>query len=236
MSQDDHAHAGARPAPVPPDEGGGAAREPVFNVPWPVMTMLGMLLAAFAVQMLFGVEPLADRYGFRPSDLTDRRYETLVTALFLHGGWEHVLMNAEFLLAFGAAVSRRFGVDIKGAAAFFGFYMVCGVLANLGYAALNPGSPLPVIGASGAVAGLMGAGSRLLGREGELAPFRSQPVMGLAASWLLINVLFGVVLKGWSPGSGGAPIAWQAHLAGYAAGLLLFSPALRVLRRRVITA
>ena len=235
LSQDDDPDAGARRAPTPADDG-GAAREPVFNVPWPVMTLLGALLAAFAVQMLFGVDPMADRFGFRPSDLADRRSEPLATALFLHGGWAHVLMNAAFLLAFGAAVSRRFGADLKGAAAFFGFYLVCGVLANLGYAALNPGSPLPVIGASGAVAGLMGAGSRLLGGQGELAPFRSQPVIGLAGSWLLINLLFGVVLKGWSPGAGGAPIAWQAHLAGSVAGLLLFSPALRGLRRRAITA
>ena len=236
MSQDDEPDDGAEAAPVTSGGDDAPPREPVFNVPWPVMTLLGMLLAAFAVQMLFGVDPMADRYGFRPSDLSDRRYETMVTALFLHGGWAHVLMNSAFLLAFGTAVSRRFGVDMKGAGAFFVFYMVCGVLANLGYAALNPGSAAPVIGASGAVSGLMGAGSRLLWRDGDLASFRSPPVVGLTASWLLINILFGVVLKGWSPGTGGAPIAWQAHLIGYAVGLLLFSPALRLLGRRAITA
>ena len=214
-----------------------AAREPVFNIPWPVTTLLGALLAAFAVQTQFGVDPLNESFGFRPADLAQGRYATLVTSLFLHGGWPHVLMNSGFLIAFGTPVSRRFGVDLRGMAAFFAFYILCGVVANLGYAALNWGSPVPVIGASGAVAGLMGAGSRLLWREGQaLAPFRSQSVVGLAVSWVLINLLFGVLLKGWAPGAGGATIAWQVHLAGYAAGLLLLSPALRFLGRRSITA
>ena len=222
------------PLGEPPGE---PRREPLFNIPWPVMTLFGVLLAAFAVQSLFGVDALADRYGFRPTDLSEGRFETMVTSLFLHGGWPHVLMNAGFLVAFGTPVSRRFGLDARGVAGFFVFYMVCGVLANLGYAALNPGSADPVIGASGAVSGLMGAGSRLLWRRGaDLAPFNSQPVVSLAAAWVLINVLFGAVLKGWTPGSGGAPVAWQAHLVGFAVGLFLLSPALQLIGRRSITA
>lgn len=219
---------------------GAPPRVPIFNIPWPITALLGVLLAAFAVQSLTGgegLDVLIDRYGFRPPDLAQGRYGTLVTALFLHGGWPHVLMNAGFLVAFGTPVSRRFGLDWRGVAGFFAFYMVCGVLANLGYAALNAGSTDPVIGASGAISGLMGASSRLLWREeGELAPFRSQSVVGLATSWLVINLLFGVVLKRWAPGSDGMLIAWQVHLVGYAAGLFLLSPALRLLSRRSITA
>ena len=215
-----------------PDDGGAPRREPFFNIPWPVMTLLGVLLAAFFVQTRFGVEPMNQSFGFRPTDLGEGRYDTVVTSLFLHGGWPHVLMNCGFLVAFGTPVSRRFGLDLRGVAGFFVFYMLCGVVANLGYAGLNLGSPAPVIGASGAVSGLMGAGSRLLWRDGDLAPFRSQPVVGLATAWVLINVVFGVILKGWAPGSGGAPIAWQVHLAGFAVGLLLLSPALRLLGRR----
>ena len=224
-----------------PIEGEGppsdSAREPVFNIPWPVMSLLGVLLAAFAVQTQFGVEAMNQSFGFRPIDLAEGRYATVVTSLFLHGGWPHVLMNSGFLIAFGTPVSRRFGVDPRGVIAFFGFYLVCGVIANAGYAALNPGSAVPVIGASGAVAGLMGAGSRLLGREGrELGSFRSQSVVGLAVSWILINLLFGVFLQGWAPGSGGMPIAWQVHLIGYVVGLFLLSPGLRLVGRRSITA
>ena len=217
-------------------ESGPPPREPIFNVPWPVITLLGVLLAAFAVQTRFGVDALNEDFGFRPTDLVEGRYATLVTSLFLHGSWPHVLANCGFLVAFGTPVSRRFGLDPRGVLGFAALYLLSGVLGNLGYAALNLGSPAPVIGASGAVSGLMGAASRLLWSEGDLAPLTSRPVVGMAAALLVINVLYGVLLKGWSPGSGGMPIAWQVHLAGFAVGLFLFSPLLRLLGRRAITA
>jgi membrane associated rhomboid family serine protease len=110
-------------------------------------------------------------------------------------------------------------------------FLACGILGNLGYALLNFGSEMPAVGASGAVAGMMGAASRLMGRPGDLAPFRSRIVIGMALTWLLVNLVYGLVLVGWMPGSGGAPIAWQVHLAGYAAGLFLLSPALALIGR-----
>ena len=79
-----------------------------------------------------------------------------------------------------------------------------------------------LVGASGAISGLMGATSRLIDRRGALASFRSRTVIGMAAAWGFINLL--MALRWIDVGSGGAPIAWEAHLFGYAAGLLLIAP------------
>jgi membrane associated rhomboid family serine protease len=207
-------------------------RERAINAPWPVVTLIAVLLGAYLVQGLAGVEPAMLRYGFSPVSLTQGRWAPLVMALFLHASWAHVLANCAFALAFGSPTARRMGVDARGATAFFLFYLICGVLANLVYAVLHPGDINVVIGASGAVAGLMGAASRLMGGGPDLAPLLSRPVVGMAAAWVLINVIFGAVFAGWAPGANGAPIAWDVHLAGYAFGLFLFSPTLRILGRR----
>jgi membrane associated rhomboid family serine protease len=207
-------------------------RERVINAPWPVLALVAAILAACAVQKLVGADQAILAYGFSPAALAQGRWTLLVMALFLHAGWIHALANCAFALAFGTPVARRMGEDLNGASAFFLFYMVCGVLANLAYAGLHLGDVNVVVGASGAVAGLMGAASRMMVRGPELAPLTSRPVIAMAASWVMINLLFGVLLVGWSPGAGGAPIAWEVHLAGYAVGLFLFSPVLRVIGRR----
>lgn len=210
-------------------------REPLFRVPWPVAALVGVILAAFAIQSFIGTEAVASSLGFSALSLAQGRLAPLFVSLFLHGGWAHVLVNSAFILAFGAPVSRRCGRDATGALAFFGFFLTCGVLANLGYAAAHPTSEAVVVGASGAAAGLMAAASRLMTREPGLAPFASQPVLGMAGAWLMVNLILALIdrlgLNGLAPGSGGAPIAWEAHLTGYAAGLVLFGPMLRLIRR-----
>jgi len=206
-----------------------------INAPWPVLALIAVLIGAFAAQSFVGAGRVADSLGFAPRDLLDGRVDTLVLSIFLHGGWAHVLTNAAFALAFATPVSWRMGEDAKGAIAFFVFFLACGLLGNLGYALISYGGDVPAVGASGAVAGMMGAASRLMGRQGglpgDLAPFRSRIVIGMAASWLVVNLIFGLILVGWAPGTGGAPIAWQVHLAGYAAGLFLISPALALIGR-----
>lgn len=206
-------------------------RERAINSPWPVLALIGLLIGAFAIQSFVGTGPVADALGFLPSDLATGRFGPLVLSIFLHGSWPHVLMNSAFALAFATPVALRMGEDAKGAMTFFVFFLACGILGNLGYAALSFGHDNPVVGASGAVAGMMGAASRLMGRHGDLAPFRSRVVIGMALSWLVVNLLFGLLLVGWMPGAGGAEIAWQVHLVGYAAGLLLLAPALSLIGR-----
>jgi membrane associated rhomboid family serine protease len=131
-------------------------------------------------------------------------------------------------LAFATPVARRMGLDASGGIIFFIFFLACGVLSNLGFALLDPRDTAPLVGASGAISGLMGAASRLLIPGRRLAPFTSAPVVGMAASWLIVNLVIAFIP--WAtPGAGHAIVAWQAHLAGYAAGLVLISPTLRLL-------
>lgn len=228
---------GGRPAPRGPAGAGGpdrgrAPREPALRAPWPALLLAASAPVGYALQHLGG-DPLAvaDRLGFRPALLAQGAWTGLVSALWVHAGWTHALLNGLAALAFGAPVARRFGAGAIGAAAFALFFFACGVAGSLGFAALDPGSRAVLVGASGGVAGLMGASSRLLtGDDGPLLPLTAKPVVSMAAAWLLANAVFALV--GLDVGTGGAPVAWQAHLAGYATGLLLIGPALALLRPR----
>ncbi len=217
---------GARRGSSPPPGG----REPAIRAPWPALALAGLLVVAWLAQVASG-DPLAvaDRFGFRPQALAAGGWTGLFTALFVHAGWTHALLNALACLAFGAPVARRFGERGAGPAAFLVFFVLCGVIGSLGFAALSWGHEAVLVGASGGIAGLMGAASRMIPpHDGRLAPLASPPVISMAAAWLGVNLVFAVV--GFSFGGGGAPLAWQAHLVGYAAGLLGVAPALALSR------
>jgi membrane associated rhomboid family serine protease len=186
----------------------------------------GVVLLSYAVQTrLLSLDDAALRYGMVSADVWRGHWQGLVTSLFIHGGWAHVGMNAAGALAFGAPVARLFGRGL-GALGFFVFFLVCGVLANLGYAALHPHDLMPLVGASGAVSGLFGGASRLIENPPGLSSFASRAVVGTAAAWIVVNVVFG--LAGIAPGMGVVKIAWEAHIFGYFAGLLLIGPAARL--------
>jgi membrane associated rhomboid family serine protease len=205
-------------------------RERLINAPWPALALVTAMLVCFLIEASAGIDATASRLGFAPQDLARGVWQPLFTSLFLHGGWAHLLGNSAFALAFATPVARRMGLDASGGVVFIIFYLACGVLSNLGFAALDPHDTAPLVGASGAIAGLMGAASRLTVPRERLAPFNSAPVVGMAASWIAVNLL--IAFLPWAaPGAGHAIVAWQAHLAGYAAGLLLIAPALRLLGR-----
>lgn len=202
-------------------------REPLLRGPWVVWAIVGLILGSYAAQSaLMGLDMVAVRYGVSAVALEQGRWSTTISALFIHGSWGHAGMNAVGALAFGAPVARIFGLGVKGAVGFLLFYLVCGVLANLGYAALHLHDALPLVGASGAVSGLFGAASRLLEHRPGLSPFRSRTVIASLAAWIVINV--GLGLMHYAPGIGDAQIGWEAHIAGYLAGLLLIGPFLRL--------
>ena len=90
-----------------------------------------------------------DRYALEPAHV---RVLTLLTSLFLHAGWSHIIGNMIFLWAFGKSLE-----DAMGHARFLGFYLLCGIAAGLVHLAFNYYSRTPTIGASGAIAGIMGA-------------------------------------------------------------------------------
>ncbi|WP_165842749.1 rhomboid family intramembrane serine protease [Phenylobacterium deserti] len=214
--------------PKPTGQGGGPGdppgKEPMFNAPWPALLLVASIIGGYALQSRFPIDMVVAAGAFYPAALGEGRWATLVTALFLHGGWGHALMNGAFALAFAAAVSRFFGERLLGVVSFFAFYLTCGVLANLAYAALHPGGLEPLVGASGAVSGLMAAGARLLAGHGWLGPIRSRMVLGMGAAWVGLNLLIGLIGSAFLPGTGGAGVAWEAHIAGFLAGLVLVRP------------
>ena len=203
--------------------------EPAVRAPGPAVGLTLALVGLYVLQIATGdPDAAASRFGFSPEAFAQGHWAGLVTALFMHGGWTHVLLNALGALAFGAPVVRLFGRGAVASAGFLLFFLLCGVGASLGFAALHPGAHVVLVGASGAVAGFMGAASRLIERGNHLAPFTSRTVIGMAVSWVIVNLLIAVV--GLEAVSGGAPIAWEAHIVGYAIGLALIGPAARLMR------
>lgn len=199
------------------------AREPLFNAPWQAIFLLALILGSYLWQVTLGGGDVAiERLGFRPTDLSGGRWWTPLTVMFVHGGWIHAGMNAVWAFVFAPPVARLFGGRPAGVASFFGLYAVCGVFSSLGYAAFHLDDTVVVVGASGAVSGLMGASSRLLRRGEGPASLLDGQVLGMALSWIIINLLVGFV--GLAPGMGVVTMAWQAHIVGYLAGMLLIGP------------
>jgi len=145
--------------------------------------------------------------------------------MFLHGGWLHVLGNMWFLWIFGDNVE-----DILGHGRFLLFYLLCGLAAGYVQVAINPGSPVPTVGASGAIAGVMGAymvkfpHSRIL----TLVPIFiflttiEVPAILMLLYWFTIQFFSGIGSIGYSQLSQGG-VAWFAHVGGFVAGMLLIS-------------
>lgn len=183
--------------------------------------------------------PLPDRgaliqtYGLVPRDITaiwpsmapdvSGGYLPLLTAMFLHAGWLHVLGNMLFLWVFGDNVE-----DLLGPWRFLLFYLSVGLAGNLAHTIANPASTLPTVGASGAVAGVLGAyminfpRARVL----TLVPIlffvttAEIPAVFFLAFWFLLQLASGVASLG-VPTSGG--VAWWAHIGGFVAGAFLIS-------------
>lgn len=145
----------------------------------------------------------------------------LVTSIFLHAGWMHVIGNMWFLWVFGDNVEDRFGH-----AAYFLFYVACGLGAGLIHTAFNWGSSVPTVGASGAISGVLGAYFVMFPRSKiiTLVPliffwFTVQiPAMFFVGYWILLQFVGG--LGALSMHSRGG-VAWWAHIGGFALGFVL---------------
>lgn len=213
--------------------------EPFLRSPAVVLWLIVVLVGAHALRV-FGFPRTGDswfvdyglipaRYsgtylaahGLDPGSIFDRALP-FVTYMFLHGSWAHVLINSVWLLAFGPIVARRFGTLL-----FLAFFLVCGVSGAAVHLAWNWASDAPVIGASAAISGLMAAGFRMLPfASGQtrppLAPILSPRILLWTGLWVVVNVVAGVT--GLGTGGGVQLVAWQAHLGGFGAGLLLARP------------
>jgi len=185
-----------------------------------VLALVGLLVGLHGWRVL--AQASAAPFALTAADLPGRRWAAFVTHIFTHANWPHVLMNAAFCLVFGAPVARLFGSRPAGGLLFFAFFLSSGVAAALGYTLLYPHGEWMLVGASGAASGLMGAAARLLERRGRPGPILSRPVLAMTLGWIIANAALG--LSGLTPGAGGMPVAWQAHILGFFAGLLLIGP------------
>jgi membrane associated rhomboid family serine protease len=195
---------------------------------FPVLT-LGLILVNVAVFLIRVALPreadalLVQALAFHPALLTAGRaaaVSTLVTSQFLHGGLLHLGGNMLYLWIFGNNIE-----DYLGRARFVPFYLGCGVLAGLAQWAAGPRAEIPIIGASGAIAGVHGAYAIIFPRARVYTLFilfifvRIVPLP--AAAWLGFWLLYQVLSAAAAHGQAGGGIAWFAHLGGFAAGFLL---------------
>ncbi len=155
-------------------------------------------------------------YGVVPGNF---HAATLVTSMFLHGGWSHILGNMWYLWIFGDNVEDRCGHG-----RFLVFYLLCGIVAALGQVFMNPASMLPTIGASGAIAGMMGAYFVLYPQSRVLTlifffwiEIIEIPAIVLLGFWFLMQLVnAGAVAV--TSGTGGG-VAFAAHVAGFLVGI-----------------
>ncbi len=225
---------------------GSGKREPIFNVPSAVVAVLGVMVAVHVVRQFLSEEDevwlllalafIPARYAGVAAELPGGETASItsfLTHMLVHGDLTHLLFNAAWLLAFGGAIAQRVG-----SARFLAFAILTGFAGAAAFLAVNPGLLAPMIGASGAIAGLMGGAMRFVfsaidrGGFGELRENPAGvPLMPLGAAltdrrillttglWLMVNALALLGLGGVESGTG---IAWEAHIGGYFAGLVLF--------------
>jgi membrane associated rhomboid family serine protease len=167
--------------------------------------------------------------GLRACEITGEcpvqglRYPTFLTSMFLHGGWGHLLMNMLFLWVFGNNIE-----DSMGHIRYIIFYLVCGVAAAGAQILIAPESQLPMVGASGAVSGVLGGYLLLYPRVKVLIYFPPIFFFYLSAAfmlgyWILLQLAQGfLILQADAADVGG--VAFWAHIGGFFAGLLLIKP------------
>jgi membrane associated rhomboid family serine protease len=221
---------------------------PTLRDPIAVIVLIGLNLLAWGLLQGWGAgEPLARslcELGLIPGDLFGRVPEgtliplgegrgcrlegdssalTLLTHMFLHGGWFHLIGNMWFLWVFGDNVE-----DAMGPVRFTIFYLLCGLAAAAAQIASNPDAAIPMVGASGAIGGVMGAYARLYPRAriqtliflGFFVTTTYIPALGMLGYWFFLQLAGGLPAL---QGAGGG-VAFWAHIGGFIAGLLLVQP------------
>ncbi|HEY4274711.1 MAG TPA: rhomboid family intramembrane serine protease [Rhizomicrobium sp.] len=213
----------------------------MFRAPAVVISLIALLVAAHGARAMMPPHlsaEMIDQFAFNPARYSPAflaarnaipddwlaQAVPFVSYMALHNDLTHLLINSLWLLAFGPIVARRLGGFL-----FLLFFLTCGVAGALTHLAFNWGSPVPVIGASGAISGLMAAGLRLLPTQApwahpareKLSPIFSRQILLFTAIWMGINLVAG--LAGLGIGGTAVSIAWQVHLGGYLAGLFLVS-------------
>ena len=209
-------------------------REPVFNLPPVVLAVIGICVVVYLLQqyVLTETQQLTLLYdgAFIPVLYTGQYgfdwflFSRPFTYAFMHGGFAHIAINMVWLAAFGSPLANRLG-----ALWFALFFALTGLASVVLFWAMHPYGEAPLVGASGAISGMMGAAARFGFRTdrsagkaafaGPVLPIavvlRSRGVVIFLAMWLIINLATG--LLGFAPGTDGQ-IAWEAHIGGFVAG------------------
>ena len=190
-----------------------------------VITIIALNAVAFLFEQTLSDRQLAlfvREYGVVPAAFA---WGSVFTSMFLHGGWMHFLGNMLFLWIFGDNVEDRMGHG-----RFVVFYLICGTVAAVAHVMSEPGSPIPTIGASGAVAGVMGAylvlypRSRILTLLPLLIFWRiiEVPAVVFLGLWFVLQLFSGVgTMLMATQGAPAGGIAFWAHVAGFLAGVVL---------------
>jgi membrane associated rhomboid family serine protease len=193
---------------------------PSRTVPFITITIIAINALAWFVELAQGPRELNQFlyvYGVVPGNF---HLATLVTSMFLHGSWSHIIGNMLYLWIFGDNVEDRCGHG-----RFVVFYLLCGFAAGFGQILMNPNSMVPTIGASGAIAGVMGAYFVLYPHSRVLTfiPFPlfdvvEVPAIFLLGFWFLMQ-LFNAGAVAASAGTGGGGVAFAAHVVGFVVGV-----------------
>jgi membrane associated rhomboid family serine protease len=215
---------------------------PTRRIPWVTLLFIAANIAVFVYEL--SLDPTAlqafwlrwafvpGRYAADPASL--EQIATVFTAMFMHAGWVHVIGNLLYLWIFGNNIEDRFG-----AVGFAAFYFVCGAAAAAAQWLAAPGSMVPTLGASGAVAGILGAYILLYPSASvvtiipvfffiEIARVPAYLVIGF---WFVLQLGNGLVVLGTNAVETGG-VAYFAHVGGFIAGLLLALPAFIAARSR----
>ena len=235
------------PPELPPD----GPREPILTLPGALTAYVLLLAVIHVVRMLlpFDIDDIViQMFGFIPKRYdstllaidfpggTGAKVWTFVTYSLLHANLTHIGFNVLWLLPFGSALARRFG-----AVRFFLFMAVTAVAGALAHLVTHEHAVAPMIGASASVSGTMAAAIRFAFVQGSFLSFsrgdadaaakvpalsllralRNTRVLGFLAVWFGVNIIFGI--GSIAIGADGASVAWQAHIGGFFAGLVLFS-------------
>ena len=184
---------------------------------------------------LYSVAFIPARFWIAGNWVTDLM--TIVISMFLHGGLLHIGSNMLYLWIFGDNIEDRLGHG-----RYLIFYLACGFLATLAHAAFSPGSRVPAIGASGAIAGVLGAYLILFphARVLTLIPIfffitlRELPAVIILGLWFVLQLFSGVGSLGVTDAQDLGGVAYFAHIGGFVAGLVLIGVlgGLRAPRRR----
>jgi membrane associated rhomboid family serine protease len=208
--------------------------DPYEGGPPPVVTMalIALNVLFFLVELMQpsegALQSFIQAWGVVPHEYTAGRdlaphipvpfWSTLLTSMFLHGGWAHLGGNMLYLWIFGDNLEKRMG-NLR----FLVFYLICGVAAGLAHILTNARSDMPTVGASGAISGVLGGYLLLFPRNrvrvlarGGIAYVPAWVMLGL---WIVIQFMSGAMAISQTANGGG--VAYMAHVGGFVAGMVL---------------